>query len=112
MSDESFNKEKLVYRILSGYVRITLSGETFLVRGISPEEKYIAEELYETLLEEYSWDLMTDDQLYDYLLENKLWSFEDEDKLVDFKKNVEELQVKMFECVFQGKEKDRTKKMI
>ena len=105
-------KDKLVYRILSGYVRVNINGEIYLIKGISPQEKYIAEELYESLLEEYSWDLMTDEQLYDYLIEEKLWSGENEHKLTDFKKNIEELQVKMFECAFQGKEKERTKKMI
>ena len=110
------HKDKLVYRILSGSLRIQIphytSLRTYIIKGNTVAHKYLAEELYEELFEKYSEDLMNDDQLYDWLLANQFWSIEEEDKLGVFKKNLEEFQVKLYELGFQGREKNVTKKLI
>ncbi len=111
--------EGLVYRILSGFTRILIEGQLFLIRGNTPEEKYLAEEYYNTLrvkYEEENWfsdcPLMTDDELYDWMVENEYWSYKEEEDIKVFKKNLEELQVKLFELGFKGREKQITKDLI
>lgn len=104
--------DKLVYRILSGFLRINISGDIYIVSGNSSKHKYIAEELYESLRDRYSEDLLSDDDLYDWLIDNKYWSFDEDEKLKTFKKNLEEFQVKLFELGFKGREKQITKKAI
>lgn len=104
--------DKLVYRILSGHLRVNISGEIFIIKGNTSQQKYIAEEVYESLRDKYQGDLLSDDELYDWLIANKYWSFEEDDKLKTFKKNLEEFQVKLFELGFKGREKQITKKAI
>lgn len=108
--------DKIVYRILSGYLRIHISyydiTKTYIIKGSTVTHKYLAEELYQNLFEEYSNDLMSDDQLYDWLLVNEFWSFEEEEKLGVLKKNLEEFQLKLYELGFKGREKNVTKKLI
>lgn len=105
-------KDTIVYRILSGKTRITIGGEIFFIKGANVHQKYLAQELFCSLFEEYSSELMSDDDLMDFLVDNNYWSQEEEDKVKQFKKDIEEFQVKLYELKFKGNEKIATKKLI
>lgn len=105
------DKEKLVYRILSGRTKINVNNKTYFVKGANAHQKYLAEEIYSELCEEY-YELMSDENLMDWLIENDYWSTQEEEKLGQFKKEIEEFQVKLFELGLRGQEKITTKKCI
>ena len=106
------DKDKLVYQIISGKTRISIKGEVFFVNGVNAQQRYLAEEIFEELYEQYLDELMSDDELMDWLLENDFWTVEEEEKLGQFRKDIEEFQVKLFELGFKGEEKKTTKKLI
>lgn len=104
----------LLYRIISGITRINVKGETFLIKGVSAYQRYLAEELYYRLLEKYSEqdELKTDNELYWWLLENGYWKEENEKQLKKYKKDLEDFKIKLFELKFQGEEKKKIKGLI
>ena len=106
------DKDKLVYRILSGKVRIKVDNQIFYVYGPNAYYKYLAEEIFSDLIEQHSDELMSDDELMDWLLENEYWSLDEEDKLKKFRADIEEFQLKLYELGFRGEEKNITKRAI
>ncbi len=108
----NWNKDKVVYKILCGYSKLAIAGDIFLIHNPTPYIKYLAEELYEELYDEYQRDLMNEEELYDYLVDNEFWSQEHETKLKDFRQNIEKLQVQLFECHFRSAEKKEIRKLL
>jgi hypothetical protein len=112
MAIESFNKDKAVYKILGGFTKIKIGSDVFLIHSPTPYIKYLAEELYEELLDNYASELLSDEELYDWLIHKEYWSYDNDTKVKDFKKNIEKLQVGLFECAFKSKERKEIKKSI
>lgn len=108
----SWNKDKVVYKILGGYSKLTISGDIYLIHNPTPYIKYLAEELYEEMLDDYQRELMSDDELYDWLIQNEFWSNEKDDKIKDFRQNIEKLQVQLFDCHFRSAEKKEIRRLL
>lgn len=107
------DKDKLTYRILSGTTRIKINNELFLIKSADVSQKYVAEELYHDLVEQYLFDgLLTEAELMSWMVKEKFWSDEEEETIGAMKKNIEEFQVKLFELGLKGNELATTKKAI
>src|SRR5688572_19017643 len=108
----SWNKDKTVYKILGGYSKLTISDDTYLIHNPTPYIKYLAEELYEEMFDDYQRELMSDEELYDWLIQNEFWSNEKDEKIKDFRKNIETLQVQLFDCHFRSSEKKEIRRLL
>ncbi len=96
-------REKLVYRILSGKIRLTRYGkdkEILVIKSAPPIVKYEAAELYEEVLELANYhEVLSDGDIDVLLLKNKLWDAAKEQRLLDLPKEMEDAKVELYEIV-------------
>jgi hypothetical protein len=104
----------LLYRILSGKTRIKVDNEVFFVKGTTSYQKYLAEEYYEQLVEDYGIldDFRTEGELFGWMVKHGYWAEENEAKLTKIKKDIEDFKVRLYELKFQGQAKKTIKDAI
>lgn len=104
----------LLYRILSGQIHIKVYNKTYIVKGNTLQQKYMAELYFEELLAEYSEldSLQTPLQLSAFLVKFGYWNDTKQQAVDKLKKDIEDLKVKAYECAFRANEKQAAKKMI
>lgn len=106
-------KEFLLNRIITGNVDFSISGEKFVLGRFSRESKYKAEQIYEDMLYELSFsDLLTEEDILFTLLENGIWSAEKNNEIEDLEKGIDIVKTKMFEHLFQKKEREAYRKQL
>lgn len=108
-------RELLVARLLAGCVRcrlIDISGRErlFLLKTPDRYQRYVAQEVYQTVLEEDG--LLSREEMLLHLAQEELWSEAEEDKLKDFEKNLEELKIQLYELQFKEYERKRVREML
>lgn len=104
----------LLYRILSGQLNIKIYNTTYIIKGNTLQQKYMAELYFEDLLNDYSQldSLQTPLQLSAFLVKFGYWNDTKQEELDKIKKDIEDLKVKAYEAAFRANEKKAAKKMI
>lgn len=104
----------LLYRILSGIIKINVCDETYFIKSISVYQKYLVELYYEQLLQEYDEldNMMSQGQLFGWLIKNGYWKEENDGQLRKFKRDIEDFKVKLYECAFRTEEKKSIRNYI
>lgn len=92
------HRELLVARITSGQIRCKLPSGIYIIEPLSPAQKYLIEEHYEALLEEYSQNsISSEEELTHFLINKKLWKPEWDVRITKLKEEIEDLKVDLFQ---------------
>lgn len=101
-------KELLVARICAGCVRIKIGcdGPVLLYQRPTPQQVYIAHEVYFDSLREAELEgLYSDEDLIEFLLRQEFWDEEKEELLKRLPKDIEEFKVQLFKANFRSHER-------
>jgi len=99
---ETWERELLVARIVSGEYRCKVNGEKLLIKPFSRESKYEASELFIRTLEECRINnLKMGEDLVQILIDKHIWKKEYQKQLDEIYKLQEEMKVKLFETYDQ-----------
>lgn len=106
-------KELLIARIMSGYSRLNVNGEIYLLYPPSIEDKYGAEQLYNEIYNEaVMGGMMTEEEVLGMLVEFGLWNEEKENELQELEKQIEDQKVSLNQYVFQSVQRELTRKHL
>jgi len=111
------DKERLINRIISGKIPIKIKNEFGIEETIyfirpSLTDKVIADEIYFDLCQNYSDDLLSEQELFNYLFDIGVWDAEKQDLLEKLPKDIEQLKVKCFESYLNSEIKKVAKSTI
>lgn len=96
----------LVTRIISGSLRISINGQTFLISKPSREDRYLAEEIYHDTLREAELEgLYFEDELLEFLHNNDIWSEQRQIRLDGLQEDIDKLKIGLFENPFKANER-------
>ncbi len=100
-------RELLVARIISGVVRITVGGLSYLFSRPRRQHLYVAQEAYQEALSEAQLrGIFTDEELLTFLLENSLWDNKSQVVLDELPAAIDELKLNLFRAGFRSLERN------
>jgi len=93
---------QVLYRILSGKIRVDYNGFPYIIHNPSIEDKFVAEEIYNNSLRKLKFlGVLSRDQIIQSMSYRGLWSQEMEDKLSFIKRDIEETKINIFTSYFK-----------
>lgn len=106
-------KELLVARICSGSVRLRLERGVFLLRRLTADQLYMAQEVYHSSFQEaLNQNVFTETDLLAYLYEFGLWDEERERLLQTVPKDIEQFKLRLFQALFRSQERQVVRKYL
>lgn len=114
---KSSDKESLVNRIIAGRTPLRIKNqfgvyETIYYIRPSLTDKLIADEIYSELCQNYSDDLLSEDELLEYLYKIGAWTEQDEEIIEKLPKDIEQLKIKCYESYLNSEVRKMAKKAI
>lgn len=107
--------EAVLWRILSGRVRVRLGEENtlFLLGPVSPEQRLTACEIYQDSFQEAQEEgLMDEQELYAYLCETGAWDDKSQERLDRAPKDIEDFKVGLYNAAFKSEERKAIRKVL
>lgn len=110
---DQFTKELYISRIVTGFFRCKIDGQTYLIKQPDRHIRHIAQEIYAEALKDAELEgLYTDSELKDFLYSNNIWSDEKELDLEQIQKDIEEYKVKLYKAAFKSEERKMLRKLL
>lgn len=110
---ESFERELLVARIISGTIRLEVNGDYYTLKQPSRERRYLAQELFCQVFKESELSgLYNEDELEDFLFSEGLWDDDKDELLKKIPKDIEDMKVRLFQLAFKSNERQGVRKML
>lgn len=95
---QSWEIEKLTYRVCSGFHFVNVDGTSYKFGPVSAETKYEAMCIYDEVMQEsVLYGLLTQEEAIKQLIRIGVWSVEDEERLTKAYKDIEDFKVGLFE---------------
>lgn len=99
---EAHEREYFISRVRCGYYRVSSGGQTFKILPPHIEDIFLAAEYYEDVYyEAAAKGIMCEAETKDWMIDNNLWSYEEEQKIELVEKEIENLQVKIYQYRLQ-----------
>lgn len=107
------SRELLAYQIMSGKIRCKTPHGLFYVKSVTPEEKYISEEIYTQTYNDSILDgAYSDDSFSVFLTEKNIWNPILQAKLDKLFVDLDNLKVSLYNSYFDTDARDKLKEMI
>ena len=105
---EGRRREYLVARICAGYLRFKISSDICLIiKPLTLEQKYIAQEIYNEAYEKaFEDNLLTDEEILDMMKKHGIWANIDDKRLEQIPKDIENKKVDLFESYFSSETRE------
>src|SRR5690606_3412461 len=102
-----------VYRIISGEFICKVDDIQYIIKNPSSKDRYRAELLYESVLEEYMFEeWMNEDNIIHLLINNDLWTFESDKNLKEIEKRIDKLKADLFNNLLNFKQQTEIRKTL
>jgi hypothetical protein len=106
-------KEKLINKILSTKEVIKLKSGLFYIYPPSVEDRYEADQIYDDLIYELSFDnWLTEDKLEYFLIKYDLWTKDTTSRMKSLEESIDNLKVDLFKNCYQQSNIDKLKKLL
>lgn len=106
-------KELLVARIMSGYSRLNIDGQIYLLYPPTPEEQYNGQELYNDIYNEsVMGGMLTEEQIFGMLIDFELWDAQKEEEIEGLEKTIEDCKVRLYDLIFKTVERELARKHL
>lgn len=106
-------RDRLVSRISSGYLRFRANDGWLLLRTPSRAERYEADFVYDQALEEACLEgLWHDDDLFAFLTDLGVWDESKEELLTKLPKEIEEFKVHLYENFFKSEDRNTVRRAL
>lgn len=103
---EQYEKSYYISRIVSGQFRYYIDNKEFVIRNVSLENQYLAEELFRSILDGGIKDgLMSEDDVLNFLIDQGIWTVEQQESFSKIEKDIEEFKVQIFKSKFRSDER-------
>jgi hypothetical protein len=90
-------------------LRLKINHKTYVLRTPTPDESYLAEEIYQSVYDESLADgLFSEAEFLEFLADYRIWGEAEENRLALVTKDIEEFKVQLFELSFRSIEKSKT----
>ncbi len=90
-------RELLLYRIFSGFVRLSIHGTVYIFKSPCAEDRYIAQEIYQEEVTSNRYENWhTKKTILKFLHEQEIFTEDDEEKLKKMEDDIEDLKHKLF----------------
>lgn len=111
---KDYKLDQIFYRIINGYFYITVNGQSYKVKYANNHLKYMAENLYISIMEDSRFDTeyLKQAQLDKILQANEVWTKEQEEQLDKIKKQLDKLKMRLCEYYKDLSVRDEAKKEI
>jgi hypothetical protein len=107
------NTELLIYRILSGYLRCHIAGQSCRIYSPTFEQKYEAEEVYQdTMIQCRFNSVLSAEDLIQVLLDRNLWSLRNQEELDKLPKYLEDLKLDLYQNFLRTSKQQRIRKEL
>jgi len=106
-------RNSLVTRIISGSLRCKVGGMLYTVKYPDRDARYEAQELYENILYEASFEEWLDEKFIgNFLIQNEFLSKDNEKNLKEIEGRIEELKVQLYQALFNAEKQKELKALL
>ncbi len=110
---EQHEREYFISRVRCGYYRIKSDGLVIKVMPPHLEDLFLSQEHYQNVYDDaVSQGVMTESESLEWMIENNLWDSTKDDKIKAIEKDIEKLQVKIYQYRFQPRMVYEGKKLL
>lgn len=109
-----YNREFFIYRIMCGYINITLKNKCYTIYSPDDQIRYEAQDIYKRVYEDaLDRGLLTIDDICDTLIEVGLWSEKQENELEKILPNhIEYWKVELYKAYLKSNTKEKIRKYL
>lgn len=111
---EQYEREYLIARIITGYIRYPVTESLVLrIYSTTPDQNYVANEVYNKAYNEAALiDIVSGEEMLKQIEEMGIWTKEEEEMLVQIPKDIEEWKVQIYNALHDTDKKNRLKKYL
>lgn len=105
--------EALLYQIMSGYTKVNIKGQVYLVENPTIFQKYRATEIFQDVFDDTAFESwMTDYQNKALLISSDFVSKEIDENFKEIENRIDDLKVELYESAFDSSKRDKVRNTL